>query len=194
MLSGKISSSFLSNFLFFSKASDFSLWRLKARSFIRFYNDSIQSHFMSSLRSSTFLFWMSMMSRAANDDWSHLNYFFLTFVYSFNSPSSYFETKSVWCSFNLLFSSHNLVMIISLSISKFGRRLSVLVWSFGAVLLSRIGGDIDDTDEGERLLRGWLRLRWNDFALSDLVKIGMELRRIGESTIVMFLHTKSDCE
>lgn len=74
MLSGMISSSFLSNFLFFSKASDFSLWRLKAGNIIRFYNDSIRFYLISSLRSSTFLFWMSMMSRAANDDWIHLNY------------------------------------------------------------------------------------------------------------------------
>lgn len=106
------------------------------------------------------------------------------------SPSSYLDTSCVWCSFNRLFSSHSFVMTISLSISNLGTLWVIdlacgLGGSFG---LSRIGGDIDDSEDGERLfcwssVKFKLTYDWKDFVLFVCFKIGIELRRVGESAI-----------
>lgn len=112
-----------------------------------------------------------------------------------NSPSSYFDTSCVCCSFKRLFSSHNLVMTMSLSISKWATFSNdALVWGCGGSLGLSMIDDTEDNDGGDRLFCNWLftssvrcklTYDWNDFVLFVCFKIGIELRRVGESAILL---------
>lgn len=112
-------------------------------------------------------------------------------------PSSYFDNSWVWCSLMRLFSSQSFVITMSLSISSFGSCATALACGFGGILgNSRIGGDSEVIEAGEWILPlgSWLSMifkftnDWKDFVLFVCFRMGMELRRVGESAMICVVY------
>lgn len=107
-------------------------------------------------------------------------------------PSSYLDINWVWWSFKRLFSSHNFVITISLSISNFGRFCFIWALFNGNFGCTFSVGDVD----GDRLFccslfNSSFKCRftydWNDFVLLVCFNMGiLLLRPVGESAMIRF--------